>query len=151
VNTIAGCSAISPWRSLAFEYRVGAHGKRVGKPRAIAQTVGLTALDAVVNRVERQDGVRQHVCLHGQVFSPDLAIPHRKLIGLVADLKWETPLRSTTLPGAFAHSLVGARDCRRSSKRRATFQSPRCSARNIGSVVHDSLDFAEHPFDEAIE
>ena len=40
----------------------------------MAQPLGLAALDAIVNGVERPDRVRQHLSLHAHVLSPGLLI-----------------------------------------------------------------------------
>jgi hypothetical protein len=75
-----------PGEARPADLESGMRSKSVGEPRAVAQAGGLTALGAVVDRVERQEGVRQHVCLHGQVLSPDLAILGRELISLEHEL-----------------------------------------------------------------
>ena len=54
----------------------------VAQPRPIPQMRSLCAFGAIVDRVERQDRVRQHLRLQGQVFPPDLQIEGRELFRL---------------------------------------------------------------------
>src|SRR6202030_3246268 len=56
-------------------------GQLVAHPSPVAQACGLAALDTVMNRVERQDGVRQHVCLDAQVLSPYFLVSGREFFG----------------------------------------------------------------------
>src|SRR5713226_929509 len=67
-------------RRLDVESSLRCH--RVAQPRSMAQPFGLAALDTIVDGVERQDRVREHLGLNAQVLSPDIAIRSREVARL---------------------------------------------------------------------
>ena len=79
----------------------------------MTQPLCLAALDAIVNGVEGQDRIRQHVRLDTQVFSPDLAIRRRKLVRMELQATESRTLRNAPIQhdlSAFDIGLVLMRD-----------------------------------------
>lgn len=65
------------WRS---DVEAGFRGQLVAKPCSVPQTSGFTVPDAIVNGVERQYGLRKHVCLNPHILSSYRPVRGREIL-----------------------------------------------------------------------
>src|ERR1700692_2376691 len=75
----------------------GRCGNVVAQPGFVSKTFRLRANHPIMNRVERQDRVRQHVRLSAQVSSPNVAVLGREFFGMESEAAEFRTLADTSI------------------------------------------------------